>query len=685
VANNRLIGSLLLFLFCGTIHGCGCGTSSDSGSAGPLPGATSWASRYRWPTSSNLRAVRANGINSLIVAGEASTILRSDDGGQSWFQLEHLPHSRGGDIVSMDFAGLYVEAVGSDSATPAKARSWTAINGVLDFTTVNANATAIPNLTAYSAVDVVSSTTSYRLTTDGVVEEVVNGVATPLPFNLPAGTWTSIDFMLTTPAVGIACGDNYKIYMTTRPAMGTWSAWAPVTSVPGAPQYQLRKIQFASTSVAYACGDHLSLLKSIDGGQNWLLQFPDPADPVPTAALHSLHFPVDALHGWAVGDGGTIFYTPDGGGTLALPTWVVQFYPSTGSLTYEDLYDVHFANNSVGYIVGNNGLVFRTSNGSNNSGWVRVPSAWTLFPDPLRQFNAVDFTNDGQIGLVAGNGGTLVRTLDGGQTWVGQNVPLPLEDYTAVAIPRVGSGNVAYACGTNGRILRTANLKVTPATWTAQTVGASTWRAILFPTGDATPTNVGAGYVCGDGATLRRTNDGTTWLLPTTPPPAPATNWNALSSNLNGLSVWVAGNEGKLSLSNDLGVNWATQTQPVLNTENILSFKTPPGGGTLFAGTTDGNVWRDLLGTGIWFSTTPPIGDAEAMSFADTSNGWIVTTAAPPAGGVCFTPDGGTNWNQLYVHTKNKLRAIWMSPTVPGLGYVVGDNGTILRTLIGGQ
>jgi len=52
---------------------------------------------------------------------------------------------------------------------------------------------------------------------------------------------------------------------------------------------------------------------------------------------------------------------------------------------------------------------------------------------------------------------------------------------------------------------------------------------------------------------------------------------------------------------------------------------------------------------------------------------------------VYYTIDSGTNWTLTYPHTQDIPKALWMSLTTPGLGYIVCDNGTILKTFTSGH
>ena len=80
--------------------------------------------------------------------------------------------------------------------------------------------------------------------------------------------------------------------------------------------------------------------------------------PIPTPTtnlLRAVHFP-DAQNGWAVGSGGTLLRSSDGGAT-----WTAQS-AALGAGTAE-LYGVHFASATVGWVVVVGGFVKKTTNG----------------------------------------------------------------------------------------------------------------------------------------------------------------------------------------------------------------------------------------------------------------------------------------------------------------------------------
>ena len=74
-----------------------------------------------------------------------------------------------------------------------------------------------------------------------------------------------------------------------------------------------------------------------------------------TNLLRAVHFP-NAQNGWAVGSGGTLLRSTDGGAT-----WAAQS-AALGAGTTE-LHGVHFASATVGWVVGAGGFVKKNTNG----------------------------------------------------------------------------------------------------------------------------------------------------------------------------------------------------------------------------------------------------------------------------------------------------------------------------------
>ncbi|WP_293002211.1 YCF48-related protein, partial [Nevskia sp.] len=122
-----------------------------------------------------------------------------------------------------------------------------------------------------------------------------------------------------------------------------------------------------------------------------------------SASLNDVQFLADGQRGWAVGDGGTIVTTTNGGGQ-----WTSQT-----SGTGQNLSSVQFlADGQRGWAVGSGGTIVTTTNGGGQ---------WTSQTSGTGQtLNSVQFLADGQRGWAVGSGGTIVTTTNGGAQWTSQ-------------------------------------------------------------------------------------------------------------------------------------------------------------------------------------------------------------------------------------------------------------------------
>jgi photosystem II stability/assembly factor-like uncharacterized protein len=181
----------------------------------------------------------------------------------------------------------------------------------------------------------------------------------------------------------------------------------------------------------------------------------------------------DDLNGWyaiAVGDGGATLLTDDMGFT-----WM------EGSLSTTEAWAVggYFSASSVAIHTLDGGVT------------------WTVVPTGSKAGLAgVDFV-DPQTGWAVGWRGTILRTADGGHTWVKQAPP----DGVAGKLNAVDAVGplTAWAVGADGAILHTADGGMT---WEAQASGTLvTLHSVRFATGTL-------GWASGENGTILETTDG---------------------------------------------------------------------------------------------------------------------------------------------------------------------------------
>jgi photosystem II stability/assembly factor-like uncharacterized protein len=150
--------------------------------------------------------------------------------------------------------------------------------------------------------------------------------------------------------------------------------------------------------------------------------------------LLDVHFG-DRKTGWAVGSGSTVLKTSDGG-----DNWIPQAVPDDANPYFRS---VCFADTAVGWVVGLNGTVLESSDGGRRWNIQHTGTlfglCWVRFLDTLE-------------GWAVGYGSTILYTGNGGTTWENRRDHLPVEDLiglkSVVATkPGTVSGEQVVICG----------------------------------------------------------------------------------------------------------------------------------------------------------------------------------------------------------------------------------------------
>lgn len=713
---NKSIGSLILLAVLAPACGGGGGGGGPSHPITP----PRWSEQYRSPTSVDLRAVRFADPLHGIAGGKFGTFVRTDNGGATWYYLESLPNTPTGDVLRLAVAQTTTFAVGgtpSGAATYTSGVAWQSLDAT-DFSQADSLLTvfAEPWVDVGLAVAATNSTAAGTLRLrpsgfvdifQGLLQDTLDSRDNPPDSKgnpVPQTPWTSANGLAIFGSGGywLVCGSTPG---TTPPIVGQIrgtvdggaSKWTTHTlSSTTCPP--LNRFSMISTTVGFVCGD----------GGTVLIVTPDPANTVPLGQywkllagspagtnLHSVQA-ISSDIAWVVGDGGAIWRIRN---ATTSPIWEV--IPSPTGI---NLHDVSFTDPDHGFAVGDSGTVVKTVNGSVTG---TLPT-WTLASgpavNPTPTFNAVDVSANGVIGLVVGNAGatnTLVRTTNGGTTWVPFATGIPAAtNLTAVAIPRSGTDTVGFVGTDTGLVYFNTDLAGS-GTWQAANstaFGGAAIKALLFPQGDT-----GGGLAAGASGKLATITFTPAVVTPATPASAtltlvdlsaspPPGALNALASNPAGTTLYVGGDGGYLKMSGNAGATWnaVPASAPLSGSISIRALQAPTGPTfVLFAGSDDGNVWRLTTGSpGSWSSTTTSsFGTPAGLAFITDSTGWVLTQD-PTNGGVFFTNTSGAVWTRQVLHvpvdnTTHILNAIRMLPDEEG--FIVGANGVLIRTTTGGQ
>ncbi|HAN37794.1 MAG TPA: hypothetical protein DCQ29_02740, partial [Chitinophagaceae bacterium] len=235
--------------------------------------------------------------------------------------------------------------------------------------------------------------------------------------------------------------------------------------------------------------------------------------------------------GWCVSSsGGRIFTTNDGGAN-----WSRNFF-SDGI----GFIGVQAINDSTVWAVRDLGQAFRTTNGG--ASWT---SSATVGFQVIRDFSFISAGTGWLLG--GGTGVGLWRTTDSGNTWVNQSGGWPnIFQLSLNAVCFVDANN-GWAVGSNGVVLRTSN---GGSTWVQQASNTTTiLRDVFF-------INSTTGWAIGDNGTIIRTsNGGATWTPSTN---AGTTNVLFRVHFASSMLGWAVGENGTIIQSTDGGATWVS-------------------------------------------------------------------------------------------------------------------------------
>jgi len=236
-------------------------------------------------------------------------------------------------------------------------------------------------------------------------------------------------------------------------------------------------LHFPTSSEGWAVGAGGAIYHSSDGGVSWSSQTSN------TIRVRDAVFFTDANNGFAVGDRMVISSTTDAG-----VNWSGVQITGYGGIP---MHDVHFPSSSTGYISAQNGTVLKTTNSGGSWQDVSVPSVAT-------RYRGVHFV-DANTGWVVGEGGNIVHTSNGGSNWTNQASQSGTQLHGIDFI----NATTGWVVGNPGIIKKTTN---GGTTWSAQTSGVSSLiKAVDF-------IDANTGWAVGANGLILFTDDGgSTW------------------------------------------------------------------------------------------------------------------------------------------------------------------------------
>jgi photosystem II stability/assembly factor-like uncharacterized protein len=266
----------------------------------------------------------------------------------------------------------------------------------------------------------------------------------------------------------------------------------------------LYSVEFVDANLGWISGQDGVILHTEDGGKTWTKQVSGT-----TTYLFAIDF-TSPLEGWAVGDLSTALHTRDGG-----KNWQLTKIGGTEHLSKEEallaqepiLYDVQFLDADTGWVVGEFGNIFHTTDRGRT--WKSQQDTLLgggIFSElDIPTFFGVNFV-DKMNGITAGLEGRVARTHDGGQTWKFEKIDVKIPLVDPLFAPFQFPDTTAWAVGAAGEVVRQTE---PGAPWKGSSLGMEifTWlRGIDFLDKDN-------GWIVGGyGLILHTTDGGTTWL-----------------------------------------------------------------------------------------------------------------------------------------------------------------------------
>ena len=400
-----------------------------------------------------------------------------------------------------------------------------------------------------NAVRFVDTSTAVAVGNNGAIVQTTDGGQNWNTQSTPSGAFRPLKGLSVVGNTVFAAGDTVVIVSTNGGANWTRKR----TNLNGTiyPYQLLNDVAMATPTSGWAIGVGGLIYHTTDGGTTWAYQLQGTNNLAFDADLYSVYF-LNSNLGWAVGTsvypaGSTFLATTDGG-----TTWKSQTPPASFTPT---LYSVYFQDANNGWAVGSSGRCALTTNGGTN--WVNVTmpvaATYSLYSVRFR-----DAHNGYIVGGPTGQG-FVMQTTNGGQSWAD---PVQVASQPLYAVAYVDS-LTAVAVGSNGAIVQTTD-------------GGADWNTQSTPSGAFRPLKgisvVGSNvFAAGDTVVVVSTNGGANWTrkrtnLNGTIYPYQLLNGIAMATKHTG---WAVGAAGLIYNTNDGGTTWTLEPSPY-PTQDIL-------------------------------------------------------------------------------------------------------------------
>ena len=301
--------------------------------------------------------------------------------------------------------------------------------------------------------------------------------------------------------------------------------------------------------------------------------------------------------------------------TTGTGVWT-ELNPKVPRVTYIGL---HFVNKDTGWACGESGAVIKTMDGG---------SSWTISETPVNNLLLKTHSYNGQVVLVTGYDGIILRSSDAGENFV-QVTSGVGSGYDLWGVQMLND-TLGWVCGLNQILLKTIDAGLS---WQPVSAGLNQhyWSLNFL--------NEQYGMIaCGSGNVLKTTNGGNSW----TQVQAGDTRSLYTIDIIDSLHIAAAGANGKNVYSSDGGTTWITnQDIPAFTATNCIDFINTDTGYSvqdvydIQKTTNRGQSWFNPGGGGEW--QIQLLGDGTGYSGGDGLN-------------IFKRTDGLDNWKKLFLN-----------------------------------
>lgn len=482
-------------------------------------------------------------INTGIVSG-SNGIYMTTDGSLSWVQL-NLPNNLGSFASYNNFGKWFLSSPGKYSTNDGI--TWIPYNGI-----IWSNVTFINPYIGTA----LSSLGEYAKTTDGGQNW------TYCYGNLPLYNWPMSQQMVNDSTVYVGC-DNGLLAYTTNGGLNFTGLWS------GSYDNHFDQIKFLNSKTGYVCTESIQkIYKTTNGGFNWndwnmilagdsagYFDFIDTNTGVISAQAGILLTTTNGGTNWnyksldSITRGkikmfnkdtmiisGNCLY--DGSFSLIRSTDFGNSFTYLNNAAINILYGINFLNESLGYSVGYNGKILKTTNGGIN--WIPIKNPYCSY---LYSAISVFSTNPNNTYIV-GNAGNIIRTTNGGKSWTRQVLGTT---YNLLKIFFIDQ-NTGFIVGEKGAIFKTTNGGDVWFTTNANIKG-NLWSVVMI--------NSNTGFIAGDNALILKTTDGgSSWISKNSVVDS-LTNYGLTSISFGDSKTGMAaGENGVILKTTNGGENW---------------------------------------------------------------------------------------------------------------------------------